>query len=301
MSMTTFHVDESTEPAVRPVQLGDFLELVKPRISAMVLVTVALSMFVASGGKPDLVILLHTLLGTALVAGSSGAVNQWLERHTDAQMDRTADRPLPSGRLAAAEVVSFGLATLIVGTTYLALTVGWQATFWAVTTWVIYVCIYTPLKSITSWNTTVGAISGALPILIGWSAVSSTLSWSIIAMLTVLFFWQFSHFIAIAWIYRRQYARAGLQMVTTTDPSGRRPGIYSLIGVFLLLAASLLPLMTEFSIIYAAIAIGLGLYQGAAAWTFHKELSDLAARQLLIASIIYLPLALGLIAVQTAL
>ena len=216
-------------------------------------------------------------------------------------MERTADRPLPAGRLGAGETVAFGVTTLIAGSTYLALTVGLQPTLWAIATWFVYVCLYTPMKTWTSWNTTVGAVSGALPILIGASAVSSSLDWHVGAMLAVLFFWQFPHFIAIAWIYRRQYAKAGLQMVTTTDPSGSTSGFYSVLGAGLLLASSFLPMLAGMSITYTLIALALGGYQLLAAWRFKQSLDDVTAQRLLKASIIYLPLALGLIAVQTAL
>lgn len=285
--------------------LRDLLDLIKPRISSMVLVTVALAVFVASEGHPDAWILIHCLIGTALVAASSGAFNQWLERATDARMKRTQNRPLPAGRMSGFEVIGFGVATLIAGTAYLAFTLGSLPALWAVATWLVYVCVYTPMKQRTNWNTTVGAVSGALPILIGASAVQSTISWQIAAMLSVLFLWQFPHFIAIAWIYRNEYAKAGLQMVTTTDPSGRKAGIYSVLGAILVLGASFLPLLAETtlstSVFYTMIAAGLGVYQLRAAYTFQQQLDDAAARKLLKASIIYLPLALGLIAVQTAL
>lgn len=300
MSMSTLQVDKP-KVAVRPASLADMLDLIKPRITSMVLVTVALAIFVASGGRPGMLLLLHTLLGTALVAASSGAFNQWLERHTDALMERTHDRPVPAGRLGLMEVAAFGVLTLLLGTFYLAWAVGWQAAAWACVTWVLYVCVYTPMKPLTSWNTTVGAVSGALPICIGWAAVGSPWSWSIIGMLSLLFVWQFPHFIAIAWIYRKQYAQAGLQMVTTTDPSGRTAGIYAVLGAVVVIACSLLPVLDHGSVGYVIVAVGLGLYQLAAAWRFHQQHSDLVAKRLLIASIIYLPLALGLMAVQTVL
>jgi len=283
----------------------DLMQLTKPRISSMVLVTVALAVFVASAGSPSLWVMFHCLLGTALVAASSGAFNQWLEQHTDAKMVRTQRRPLPAGRMTVGEVLTFGIATFVAGVAYLLLTVGVMPTFWAVATWLIYVCVYTPMKQRTSWNTTVGAISGATPILIGASAVEHTLSWQVIAMLCVLFFWQFPHFIAIAWIYRKEYAKAGLVMVTTTDESGCSAGRYSVLGAVLLFVSSLLPLLASMPMavacFYAITCVALGVYQLRAAWCFRKSLDDATARRLLKASIIYLPLALGLIAVQTAL
>ena len=289
--------------------LRDLKELLKPRISSMVLVTVALSGFVAAMGRPDVVVLLHCLVGTALVATSSGAFNQWLEKDSDAKMPRTQDRPLPAGRMTVREVIVFGTVTLIAGVTYLAATVGWWPTMWAIATWLVYVIVYTPMKSRTSWNTTVGAVSGALPIFIGASATASSslaaASWPVIAMFCILFFWQFPHFIAIAWIYRKQYAQAGLVMVTTTNETGQTAGRYSVLGAGLLFATSFLPLLAPMSIglatSYTIACFALGVYQMQAAFNFRKQLNDASARELLKASIIYLPLALGLIAVQTAL
>lgn len=330
MSMTTITVDDSTGETL-PTDLSDsrtarlpyqghgqiavaveevshfqdLMDLIKPRISSMVLVTVALSCFVASAGHPNLWIVFHCLLGTTLVAASSGAFNQILEQKTDAKMRRTCNRPLPSGRMTVQEVAAFGIGTLVGGIAYLSLTLGLAPTVWAAITWLVYVCVYTPMKMRTSWNTTVGAVSGALPILIGASAVQQTLSWQTIAMLCVLFFWQFPHFIAIAWIYRKEYTKAGLVMVTTTDATGQAAGRYSVLGAWLLFAVSFIPLLSPsslpISLSYAAACAALGVYQLGAANDFRQQLDDAAARRLLKASIIYLPLALGLIAVQTAL
>ena len=300
MSMTTVGV-ENAKPSVLAEHLRDLSELSKPRITAMVLVTVALSVFVASAGRPDVFVLINTLIGTVLIAASSSAWNQWIERESDGDMPRTAGRPLPSGRMSVPEVLSFGCITLVAGTAYLVATVGWQPTWWALATWFVYVCVYTPLKPISSWNTAVGAISGALPILIGWSAVGSPLDWRIGGMFLILFVWQFPHFIAIAWLYRRQYGKAGLQMITVTDPSGRWAGASALVGAVVLTGCSLLPLLSGMSWIYACLALALGAYQTFFAWQFGRELTDSSARRLLAASIIYLPLALGMIAAQTVL
>lgn len=309
----SFGVRVPTTDAVTGSSSADFLrdlrELLKPRISSMVLVTVALSGFVAAMGRPDVIVLLHCLIGTALVASSSGAFNQWLEKDSDAKMPRTQDRPIPTGRMSVREVITFGVITLVAGVSYLSATVGTWPTIWAIATWLIYVVVYTPMKSRTSWNTAVGAVSGALPIFIGASATASSTasaaSWPVLAMFCILFFWQFPHFIAIAWIYRQQYAQAGLVMVTTTDESGTSAGRYSVLGASLLFVTSFLPLLMPMPIgwatFYAVVCAGLGVYQMQAALHFRKRLDDESARALLKASIIYLPLALGLIAVQTGL
>ena len=308
MSMTTVQVDSKSvsKVAVWTSHFRDLADLTKPRISAMVLVTVVISHFVASLGQPNLVVLFHILLGTTLIAASSGAFNQWLELETDAQMERTKFRPLPAGRMNVSEVICFGLATLVAGTAYMFLTVGWGPTIWALATWVVYVCVYTPMKTRSHWNTFVGALSGALPILIGWSATGRPMDWNISGIFWLLFIWQFPHFIAIAWIYREQYSRAGLQMVTTTDPTGKSAGTISFVGALLVWISSLLPLLSLNSItftgcLYACLASALAMFQLRAARRFQKEQTDQSARQLLKASVVYLPLALGLIAVQTVL
>ena len=312
MSMTTVQVESKaaaqtvSRSAVWISHIRDLADLAKPRITAMVLVAVVLSYFVASLGQPNLVVLFHILLGTTLVAASSGAWNQWLEASVDARMERTANRPLPAGRMSVAEVVSFGVASLVAGTSYLILTLGWRPAAWAVATWVVYVCVYTPMKTRSHWNTVVGAVSGALPILIGWSAVGRTLDWNVSGMLLLLFLWQFPHFLAIAWIYRRQYERAGLQMLTTTDPTGKTAGVIAFVGAILVWMSSLLPLFSAPSTslavcIYAILITALGGYQLHAARRFQRNQTDRSARQLLMASVVYLPLTLGLIAAQTVL
>jgi protoheme IX farnesyltransferase len=155
------------------------------------------------------------------------------------------------------------------------------------------------MKSVTAWNTTVGAISGATPILIGWTATGAPLNWQLVAMFAVLFVWQFPHFLSIAWIYRKDYGKAGLQMITVTDPSGATAGRYAWWSALAVIAISWLPMLAGFSLVYVVLVTALGLYQALVAWQFSQVLTDLAARKLLTASIIYLPLALGLMAAHT--
>ena len=309
MSMTTVQVDSKAKSASRiellSNHLRDLADLTKPRITAMVLVTLILSYFVACLGKPDPIVLFHLLLGTTLVAASSGALNQLLEAETDRLMPRTAMRPLPDGRMSKGEVVLIGSASFVAGTIYLLLTLGWHPAVWAVSTWFVYVCVYTPMKTRSHWNTLVGAISGALPILIGWSATGQPLTWHVSGMLWLLFLWQFPHFLAIAWIYRTQYDRAGLQMLTTTDPTGVAAGRIAVLGAALVWLSSLLPLLNSHmlvsSIVYGVLVTALGWYQFRAARRFQRKQTEDSARQLLMTSVVYLPLALGLIAVLSVL
>ncbi|HUY89325.1 MAG TPA: heme o synthase [Pirellulales bacterium] len=268
----------------------DYVELTKPKIAALELVTVAVAAVVASSGTLDPWRLFHALLGTALVAAGASAWNQLLERETDALMERTADRPLPAGRLSVREVLGFGSAASLAGVLYLALLVNPLTSALGAATWVLYVCIYTPLKSRSHANTMVGAVAGAMPILMGWAAVGRSLDLGAATLFLIVFLWQFPHFMAIAWIYRRQYAEAGLQMLPVVDPSGLRAGGQAVLAALALLPVSLLPSMVSFAgSVYFAWALLLGAAQLACAAMFLFRLSDGSARMLLRASLVYLP------------
>jgi protoheme IX farnesyltransferase len=283
-------------------RLLDYVELTKPKISLLVLVTVAVSAYVGSAGPLNGTLLLHTLIGTALVAASASAFNQRLERGTDALMSRTSTRPLPAGRLADREVVAFGAVTIVLGLVYLVATVNpWTAVLGA-TTWILYVAVYTPLKPLTPFNTVVGAVAGALPTLMGWTAVGGSLSLELAGgglkaatLFLIVYLWQFPHFMAIAWIYRRQYAAAGLKMLTVVDPSGRRAGRQAVVAALALIPVSLVPVVEHASLGYFALALALGLAYLTAAMRFGWRPDESGARNLLRVSLIYLPAVLGLL------
>jgi protoheme IX farnesyltransferase len=280
--------------------LSDYVELTKPKISVLVLVTVAVSMFVAAWGPPSPWLLLHTLVGTALVAASASALNQRLERQSDALMDRTLARPLPAGRLTDRDALLFGMATIVLGLIYLATAVSWLTAVLGAATWILYVAVYTPLKRITPLNTVIGAIAGALPTLMGWSAAGGSFSLSAggitaATLFVIVYLWQFPHFMAIAWIYRRQYAAAGLQMLTVVDSSGWRAGQQAVVAALALLPVSLVPAMQHAGPIYFTSAVILGLvYLGCSA-SFCIRRDDASARWLLRASLVYLPALLFMI------
>ena len=280
-------------------RLADYVELTKPRIMVMVLVTVAISGVVATWGEPDVVRLLNAVIATGFVAASASVMNQWLERGTDAMMPRTANRPLPAGRLGSTEVFCFGLVTAIAGLGYLWLACGLLAMFFAALTWFLYVCVYTPLKTRSWLNTAVGAVPGALPVLIGWVGVGAELdarAWCIYAL---VFLWQFPHFMAIAWLYRKQYAEAGMPMLPVVEPTGLQAGLQSVIGALLLLAVSLVPwfLVPTASAIYLIAAFILGAGMFIASVRFCVSRNDSTARTLLRASLIYLPIQLTFVTV----
>ncbi len=292
MSTTTLGIESSRTNGF--TRVADFVELTKPRIGILVLVTVAISYCCARWGQPEPWAMIHAMLGTLLVASSASALNQFLERRLDLRMDRTAERPLPAGRLSNAEVVAFAIATIIAGEAYLALLVNAEAALWGLLTWVIYVWIYTPLKTRTPLNTAIGAVSGALPVFIGWAAAGSVGNELLraLSLFMIVFLWQFPHFMAIAWMYRKQYDQAGMKMLSVVDPSGRRAGVQAVCGALALLPVSLLPgLFTPGigGITFMLIAFLLGVAQLGFAIAFCVRLSDAAARRLLKASLVYLP------------
>jgi protoheme IX farnesyltransferase len=273
-------------------RLADYAELARPRIAALIMVAVAVSAYVASWSQANLPVLLHAMFGTLLVAASAGAINQWIERFADATMPRTANRPLASGRMSLLEAAIFAAVTLLVGLTWLMLAAGPLAAAWALATWGIYCWIYTPLKYRSPINTAVGAVSGALPIAIGWAAGGGAFDVRVAGLLSVLFLWQFPHFMAIAWLYRRQYERAGMQMLTVVDPSGRRAGVQAVVGAAALIPASLLPALlapAQGAVLFLIASSLLGLAQFAIACQFCLRRDDVTARRLLRASLIYLP------------
>jgi protoheme IX farnesyltransferase len=197
-----------------------YVTLTKPDVTFLVVITTVAGFYLGSTGSPDWMLLLNTLCGTALVAGGTAALNQYIERDIDAVMRRTASLPLPTGQLQPREVLVFGLATIVLGAAWLAIAVNALSSTLALVTCVLYLGLYTPLKTRTTLATAVGAIPGALPPLIGWAAAHGSLSLGAWVLFAILFFWQFPHFMAIAWMYREDYARGGVRMLPVVDPKG---------------------------------------------------------------------------------
>jgi heme o synthase len=272
-----------------------FSELVKARLTLLVLITTLVGFYVGAKGALDWSLMLHALLGTALLACGAAALNQLIEREHDAKMRRTEGRPLPSGRLQPDTVLILGGFGSMIGLIYLALTVNLLTSLLGAITLVTYVFVYTPLKRVTWLNTTVGAIPGALPPLMGWTAATGELTGAGWALFAILFFWQIPHFLAIAWMYRDEYAKAGFVMLPGVDPTGERTAHQAVSHTIGLLIVSLCPVLFRVAgATYFFGALVMGLVFLAAAFAFARQLNVLRARQLFFASIIYLPLLLGL-------
>jgi protoheme IX farnesyltransferase len=278
----------------------DYLELTKPRVAGLVLFTVAAGACLAARGVPDPIILVHILVGTALVVGGASALNQLLERQSDALMRRTESRPLPAGRLQPLEGLIFGLLLAMAGLTYLGLALHRPlAALIAGFALISYVFLYTPLKRKTSLNTLVGAVPGALPPVIGWTAVTGSIGSGAAILFVLIFLWQIPHFLAIARIYREDYARAGLLMLPVVDRNGDVTGRQMVSYCLALIPVSLTPgLLGLAGRVYIIGALFLGLGFLAFALRFNREHSVRRARQVLWASLIYLPLLLTLLLVD---
>ncbi len=283
--------------AVRQTRVAYYIELTKPRILVMILLTVVMAM-VAAGGGVGLWTVFHACLGTALVAASASVLNQWLERERDAVMIRTCKRPLPSGRVASSQAAWMGWVLVIVGSGYLAWFVNMPTMLCGLATWLLYVWVYTPLKPVSWTNTLVGTIPGALPVWMGWAAAGGSL-WASQAwvLLGVLIAWQLPHFMAIATMYRQQYEAAGYRMITVTDPSGRGAGWHAMLGsvALVVLAPIAVPPTGWLTGVLTLLAVAVSAWQLLAAWRYVRRPDVPTARRMLHVSLLHLPLTMLLI------
>lgn len=272
-----------------------YLELTKPRITSFVVLTTWLGWRFA--GRAEAPELWWTLLGTGLASSASGTLNQWLEVDQDGLMKRTAKRPLPSGRLKPEEALAFGLALGAAGVAILSARVGNLPAFLAALTMVLYIGGYTPLKRISPLGTWVGAVSGAIPPMIGWAAARGELGAGAWALFSIQFLWQMPHFLALFWIYREEYAKAGFQVQSVVDPGGRSTAVQIAVNSFGLLVATMMPWLfgvAGFGYGVGALLMGTGfLFMGLkASWTM--QVSD--HRNLFKASLAFLPAVFALLA-----
>jgi protoheme IX farnesyltransferase len=268
----------------------DYLELTKPRITWLIVMSTAIGYYFGHSGAWSILQILHTLIGTALMASGTAALNQWYERDADRYMRRTQMRPLPSGRLSAPHALWFGISLAVAGTLELGFGVNWLTSLLCLLTLAMYLGLYTPLKQKTWWSTTIGAFPGAMPPLIGFAGAADKLTPEAWVLGAILFLWQFPHFYAIAWMYREDYSRAGIQMLPVVEPDGESTARQILLYSILLIPVSLLPKwmgMTGTVYMVGAIALGLWfLYSGV---RVSLDRTKVRARRVLLTSVVYLP------------
>ncbi|HEU5180152.1 MAG TPA: heme o synthase [Candidatus Polarisedimenticolia bacterium] len=293
-------VREVGEPVERAAaSWSDYLELTKPRVTSLVVATTAFGFYLGSRGAVDPLLLFHTLLGTTLVASGTSAYNMYLERDCDARMQRTRRRPLPDGRLRPVQALAFATLMSVAGILYLATAVNLLTSLLAIATLASYIFLYTPMKQWSALCTLVGAIPGALPPLGGWAAATGDLSaggWSLFA---ILFLWQLPHSLAIAWMYRDDYERGGFRVLPVVDPEGGSTVRQIVANALALIPVSLTPVLLGVAgIWYFYGALLLGVAQAVICLRLAKTRSRVHARGVLLASVVYLPVLLFLMALN---
>jgi protoheme IX farnesyltransferase len=275
--------------------MKDYIALTKPRITWLILMSTGVGYFFGSKNGWHWLTLLHTIIGTGLIASGTAALNQWMEREADSKMRRTQARPLPSGRLDAQKALLFAIAISVAGFVELWFGANPLAALLGLSTLLMYLFIYTPLKQRSPHSTTFGSVPGAIPPLIGFAAASGTLTWDAWVLFAILFLWQFPHFYAIAWMYKEDYARAGIRMLPVVEPDGKSTARRILLYSIALIPISLMPkffAMAGNVYLYGALALGLAfVYYGLRIrWDRTRQ----QARQVLLASVVYLPVLFSL-------
>ena len=300
MSLSPSHADPADAEVGSPFsatgarshsRVGDYVTLTKPRLNFLVLLTVAAAYSLGAAADATLVDLAHTLLGTFLVAGGAAALNQVWERSTDRLMRRTAQRPMADRRMSVGEGATFGIALTAIGAAELAYFVNPLSAAVALVTTASYVLFYTPLKLRTSLSTIAGAVPGALPAVIGWAAATNTLSIEAWVLFGIVFMWQMPHFLAIAWMYRDEYARAGMPLLPVIEPDGRSTGRQAVLYTAVLIPFSMLPTGVGLATAWYLVgAITLGAILMVLSLEFSAKRTVDTARRLFFGSILYLPI-----------
>src|SRR5580700_7050859 len=286
-------VRETTIPVTE--RAWAYVALAKPDVTFLVVITTVAGFYIASRGPLDWALLAHTLVGTMLAAAGTATLNQYTEREADALMRRTAARPIPSGVISPTEAFWLGSILVVSGVVYLSILSNVLAAALTLSTTVLYLGVYTPLKKITPVATFIGAFPGAIPPLIGWAAARGSLSLGAWILFAILFLWQFPHFLAIAWMYREDYARAGIKMLPVVEPSGDRTFRQILVTAAILVPISMAPSLLGMSgkiYFFGALALGLWYLYSGLRVAFDRTI--LRARAVLLVSVIYLPLIYGL-------
>jgi heme o synthase len=280
--------------------LADYFTLTKPEVNLLILMTTSAGYYLASSGPLRILGLINTLVGTLLVASGTATLNQWMERVWDGQMRRTASRPLPAGRVEGREAFWFGMMTSVAGGVYLALAVNKLAALLAVSTLLSYLLIYTPLKRRTPLCTLLGAFPGAMPTLIGWAGAGNGLNAGALFLFSILFLWQFPHFLAIALMYRQDYSRAGYRMLPASDHESRFTRAEILAFTLVLILVTLLPNVGS-GLVYLIAVSGAGAYLLWHVASLARSNSPVLARRVVHASVLYLPVVLAMMSVNKAL
>ena len=293
-------VETRTDPPPAKGKAGALYELTKPGIAGYVMMTAGVSYYVGAGGVVDAFPIIHTLVGVALGTAGALALNQYVERDVDAIMTRTQKRPLPSGRLQPREALAFGWALLVIGLIYLGLLVGWLPSVLTAASAAAYILAYTPLKSRSYLATLVGAVPGAFPALIGWSAATGTVEFGGVILFFIAFLWQLPHVLALAWILREDYARVGFFLSPPTDPKGVKIGRHMVYHSLSLLVISGLPTFLGLTgLIYLSGAFVLGLITLGFSVSAAIEMQRTRARRVFLWSLAYQPLLLMLLLIDT--
>jgi heme o synthase len=291
-------IQDSAPRRLREILLGrfsDYWVLTKPEVNFLVVISTLAGYYVALRGHLDFFVLMNALMGTLMVASGTGTLNQYIERKSDASMRRTARRPLPAGRIRPVEALVFGILLAIGGGLLLWFEVNPLASVLALLTLTTYLLIYTPLKKRTALCTLIGAFPGAMPPLIGWAAARGSLSGDSLVLYSILFLWQFPHFLAIAWMYREDYSRAGLRMLPPKDPDGRLTSFQIIAFLLALVVVSMVPtLIGQVGKVYLFGAAVLGSYFLLHGVRMARNRTNALARRLVLASVLYLPLVFGL-------
>jgi len=292
--MKTAALEDPNLAASRNSVVGDLAELVKARLTLLVLLTTAVGFYLGSESPINYMALFHVFFGTAAAAAGAAALNQWWERRADALMRRTRTRPIPAGRMRPLQAFILGIALSVFGVGYLAIVCNALSAALAAITIAIYILAYTPLKRASTANTAVGAIPGAIPPMIGWAAARGSIGAGAWSLFAIVFLWQLPHFFAIAWMYRDDYSRAGFRMISSDDRSGERSASQSVFfSILLLVIAGLPAFVGVVTTLYLPVELVLGASFIAVAMRFLRMRTAGAARLLFITSIVYLPLLLG--------
>jgi protoheme IX farnesyltransferase len=286
-------------PSRAATAASDYLELTKPRIVTLILVTTTAGFFMGSARTPDLLLLMHTLAGTGLAAAGALALNQYFEREADGRMARTKRRPLPDGRLQPIEALAFGAALTTLGLVYLVLASGAPGAAVTAATVISYLFAYTPMKSRSALCTVVGAVPGALPPVIGWAAATGHLGVGAMILFGIMFFWQLPHSLAIAWIYREDYERAGTRLLPTVEPDGGSTARQIVVNALALLGVGLLPTLVGLAgWTYFLVALAMGTWMLADALRAGLAGTIDGARRLLHTTFYYVPIVLVVMALD---